>query len=211
MATVYNLRASMISRVVGTDPYCSRQRYFSILIGDVEEKPVNQEYVEHGIYCEGYGIAEVMKHTKMIVKNCGIGDLGEQINTEADYIRNDEDSVILSCTPDGYIGDKDLVEVKAPYFVQDNPVEYIQKYLPQIYFQQYLTGKQGTYACVYQMNNPKVMYIPKNEKYLHEFMLPKIFEFASYLLKGKLDSNFKTKRTHKKSFIYEGELDVQIT
>jgi hypothetical protein len=60
------------------------------------------------------------------------------------------------------------------------------------------------------MNNSTVMYIPKNEKYVHDFMFPKIFEFSTYLLKGEMDKNFKTKRTHKKEFIYDGELDVQV-
>ena len=46
MGKVYNLRASMISRVIGTDAYCSRQNYFEILVGNKDEKPVNQEYTQ---------------------------------------------------------------------------------------------------------------------------------------------------------------------
>jgi len=210
LGKVYNLRASMISRVIGTDAYCSRQNYFEILVGNKDEKPVNQEYTQHGKDCERYGIAEVMLHTGDLVHNCGLDLLGEQINTQADYMSNNDDSVILSCTPDGYIGDNHLVEIKAPYYVQDDAQKYIHRYLPQIYFQQYLTGKDGTWVCVYQMNNSTVMYIPKNEKYVHDFMFPKIFEFSTYLLKGEMDKNFKTKRTHKKEFIYDGELDVQV-
>ena len=36
-------------------------------------------------------------------------------------------------------------------------------------------------------------------------MLPKVKEFANYLLVGELDKNFKTKRNNKEDFIYKGK------
>ena len=205
MGKAYNLRASMISRVIGTDAYCSRQNHFEILVGNKEDKPVNEEYVAHGNECEKYGIAQVMITTGELVRNCGSELLGEQKNTSYVYIGNKEAQVSFSCTPDGYIGEESLVEVKAPYFVQDDFDKYIQRYLPQVYFQQHLTNKKHTYFCIYQMGNSKVFSIPYNKDYVDNFMLPKIKEFANYLLIGELDKNFKTKRNSKEDFIYKGK------
>ena len=195
----------MISRVIGMDAYCSRQNYFEILVGNKEDKPVNEEYVAHGNECEKYGIAQVMITTGELVRNCGSELLGEQKNTSYVYIGNKDVDVSFSCTPDGYIGKESLVEVKAPYFVQDDFDKYIQRYLPQVYFQQHLTFRKHTYFCVYQMNNSKVFSIPYNKDYVDNFMLPKVKEFANYLLVGELDKNFKTKRNNKEDFIYKGK------
>jgi len=229
LGKVYNLRASMISRVIGTDAYCSRQNHFEILVGNKEDKPVNEEYVAHGNECEKYGIAQVMITTGELVRNCGSELLGEQINTEhpieAPYLYGMQGyeerkhsafklipssfgkdvKINLSCTPDGYIGEESLVEVKAPYFVQDDFDKYIQRYLPQVYFQQFLTNRKHTYFCIYQMNNSKVFSIPYNKDYVDNFMLPKVIEFATYLCMSELDKNFKTKRNSKEDFIYKGK------
>lgn len=187
------------------DAYCSRQNYFEILVGNKEERPVNELYVAHGNECEKYGIAQVMLTTGEIVRSCGTELLGEQINTEVFYIGNENTKIVLSCTPDGYVGEDSLVEIKAPYFAQDDMDKYITGYLPQIYFQQYLTKRDHTYVCIYQMDNSRVFRVPYNKDYVDNFMLPKVFEFASYLLKGELDKKFKTKRNSKKDFIYNGK------
>ena len=126
----------MISRVIGMDAYCSRQNHFEILVGNKEDKPVNEEYVAHGNECEKYGIAQVMITTGELVRNCGSELLGEQINTEhpieAPYLYGMQGyeerkhsafklipssfgkdvKINLSCTPDGYIGEerKDLMK-----------------------------------------------------------------------------------------------------
>ena len=198
MVKVYNLRASMIARVIGMDAYCSRQNHFEILVGNKEDKPVNEEYVAHGNECEKYGIAQVMITTGELV--------GEQVNTvKLLGIGSDNIDINLSCTPDGYVGSDGVVEVKAPYFVQDDYHKYITRYLPQVYFQQYLTGRNHTYFCIYQMGNSKVFYIPYNKDYVDNFMLPKIYEFSKDLVKGELDKDFKTKRNSKQDFIYKGE------
>ena len=207
MVKVYNLRASMIARVIGMDAYCSRQNHFEILVGNKEDKPVNEEYVAHGNECEKYGIAQVMITTGELVRNCGTELLGEQVNTvrKLSSISTYNIDINLSCTPDGYVGSDGVVEVKAPYFVQDDYHKYITRYLPQVYFQQYLTGRNHTYFCIYQMGNSKVFYIPYNKDYVDNFMTPKIQEFAEYLVKGELDKDFKTKRNSKQDFIYKGE------
>ena len=205
MVKVYNLRASMIARVIGMDAYCSRQNHFEILVGNKEDKPVNEEYVAHGNECEKYGIAQVMITTGELVRNCGTELLGEQVNTVRLLERSDNMDINLSCTPDGYVGKDGVVEVKAPYFVQDDYDKYITRYLPQVYFQQYLTGRNHTYFCIYQMGNSKVFHIPYNKDYVDNFMTPKILEFAKYLAKGELDKDFKTKRNSKQDFIYKGK------
>jgi hypothetical protein len=214
---VYNLRASQIARVIGNDDYCSRQNHFAILIGDKEDKPVNEEYTSHGNECERYGVAHVMLSTSSVVVNCGSKLLGLQETIEEDYISNDNTLVKLSCTPDGFINERNaVVEIKAPYFKQEDFDKYVKRYLPQVYFQQYLVRRNckdnnadGTYFCIYQMGNTKLFYVPYNEDYITNYMLPKVNEFAKYLLKGGLDKDFLTKRKSKQSFIYNGEVQYE--
>ena len=214
MDKLYNLRASQIARVIGNDDYCSRQNHFAILIGEKDDRPVNEEYTSHGSECERYGVAHVMIATSSVVVNCGSDLLGSQETIQEDYMSNDDTLVQLSCTPDGFIHEENaVVEIKAPYFVQENFDKYIERYIPQIYFQQYLVRKNhkennadGTYFCIYQMDNTKLYYVPYNEDYINNYMLPKVDEFAKYLLKGSLDNDFLTKRKSKESFIYNGEI-----
>ena len=210
----YNLRASQIARVIGNDKYCTRQKHFAILIGEKEDSPVNEIYTSHGKECERYGIAHVMLATSSIVRHCGSSLLGSQITYSTEYMADDKTKIELSCTPDGFINDKDaLVEVKAPYLKREDFDEYISRYLPQIYFQQYLVRKladdnnaDGTYFCIYQKGNTKVYYVPYNSHYVDEFMLPKINEFSKYLLKGSLDKDFLTKRKDAQAFVYKGDV-----
>lgn len=214
MDKLYNLRASQIARVIGNDDYCSRQNHFAILIGEKDDRPVNEIYTSHGHECERYGVAHVMIATQLVVVNCGSDLLGPQETMSYDYMSDDNTTVKLSCTPDGFITEKNaVVEVKSPYYKQEDFDKYVKRYLPQVYFQQYLTRKlkkdnnaDGTYFCIYQKGNTKLYYIPYNEDYINNYMLPKVDEFARYLLKGSLDKDFLTKRKSKQSFIYNGEV-----
>jgi hypothetical protein len=214
LVSLYNLRASQIARVIGNDDYCSRQNHFAILIGEKEDKPVNEMYTSHGHECEKYGVAHVMIATQSLVVDCGSELLGSQFTMTEDYMSTDDTLVQLSCTPDGFIDEKNaVVEIKSPYFVQEDFDKYIKRYLPQVYFQQYLVRRNsrknnadGTYFCIYQKGNTKLYYIPYNEDYINNYMLPKVDEFARYLLKGSLDKDFLTRRKSKESFIYNGEV-----
>jgi len=137
---------------VGHDKYCSRQNYFAILKGEKEEPPINEEFTEHGKFCEPYGVAAVI-----VNRGCWVDSFGkEQWNfCLQDYMKENGTTVDLSCTPDGIIKDLNcLCEIKSPFY--------------------------------------------------------KVEEFSRYLIKGKLDKEFKTKKNSPKDFQYKGKMGLEI-
>jgi hypothetical protein len=208
----YNLRASRIARVVGQDKYCSRQNYFAILKGEKEEPPINEEFTEHGNFCEPYGVAAVMAD-----RGCWVDSFGKEQKNFClqDYMKENETKIELSCTPDGIIKDLNcLCEIKSPFYEVEDTQTYAIKYYPQMQFQLYVANSlgnnyNGVFLCIYQKENTKIFYVPINKDYSDNFMIPKVEEFSKYLIKGQLDKIFKTKRNSPKDFEYKGEMLIQ--
>ena len=209
----YNLRASRIARVVGHDKYCSRQNYFAILKGEKEEPPINEEFTEHGKFCEPYGVAAVI-----VNRGCWVDSFGkEQWNfCLQDYMKENGTTVDLSCTPDGIIKDLNcLCEIKSPFYKVEDTQTYALRHYPQIQFQLYVANTLGnkyvgTFLCIYQKENTKIFYVPINKDYSDNFMMPKVEECSRYLIKGKLDKEFKTKKNSPKDFQYKGKMGLEI-
>lgn len=126
------ITASAISSILGVNPYQSADDQMRVLVRQyhkAEREFKGNEATEHGHKYESVAIGDYEI------------DAGVSVEQDPDFVIH-PDYDWLGCTPDGYVSDEGMVEIKCPYYAK-KPYTLEEKpmYLYQVYLQLVVTGR----------------------------------------------------------------------
>lgn len=169
------ITGSAVGAILGLAPYMSRDDVMRRMVREYHNQP-----------SEFTGNAATQWGTQM--EKVAIGDFeierGHSVE-DAPFVVWDEDW--LGASPDGYIGDDHLIEVKCPYGLRNqNPpmfksIDDQQHYYAQIQIQLLVTNREGCFFWQWSPYGTQSEYVPFDPLWVNE-NLPKLREFyAEYL------------------------------
>ena len=166
---------SVVGAILGLAPYMSRDDVMRQMVREYH----NQEREFKGNAATQWGVA--MEDTAKADFEI---ETGHDV-TDAPFVQWDEDW--LGASPDGYVGENELIEIKCPYSLRNqSPVMFKSiddqpHYYAQIQIQLLVTDCIGCYFFQWSPHGSQSEYVPFDPQWIEE-NLPKLREFyAEYL------------------------------
>lgn len=169
------ITGSVVGAILGLAPYMSRDDVMRQMVREYH----NQEREFKGNAATQWGVA--MEETAKADFEITCGHYVE----DAPFVQWDEDW--LGASPDGYVGDNELIEIKCPYGLRNQSPTIFKSindqphYYAQIQIQLLVTNRVGCYFFQWSPHGSQSEYVPFDPQWIEE-NLPKLREFyAEYL------------------------------
>jgi putative phage-type endonuclease len=170
------LTASDFAAACGLNPYCSRQELWRRKINKTDI--VINERMQWGMDHEQDAINAYEKAT------------GWSVTPPTGLYRHDHKYLGLGCTPDGFVGDLGLIEVKCPQVMyRDIPIYYLTQMVGQLA----ILVREWCEFVVWTPDKLKVWTVNDIDLSAWEWMLPFLEEFVYYLNGEKEPPKWKAK------------------
>ena len=179
------ITGSAVGAILGLNPWAVRNDVMRRMVREYHNQP--SEFTGNSATQWGTAMEDVAIGDFEI--ECGHGV------EEAPFVQWDEDW--LGASPDGYVGDDALIEVKCPYGMRNqNPptfksIDDQPHYHAQIQIQLLVTGREGCYFWQWSPYGTMSEYVPFDPQWVDE-NLPKLREFyAEYLVEREFPNAHK--------------------
>ena len=172
---VGRITASMVGAILGVNPYMTPNDAMRRMVRDAhgaEPEFTGNVATEYGTFHEEGAIQDFEMHTGMKVEPAGFIKMGDW----------------LGVTPDGFVGDAALIEVKCPYGQRDKETPVFKSiseqphYYAQVQVQLYVTQRRHCWFWQWAPNGQCVERVDVDTEWLAENM-PKLEEFYQQYLK----------------------------
>lgn len=150
------ITASIVGAILGVSPFMNKEDAIKILQGTSEFK--GNQATEWGTFNEAGAIAQFEMETGLKVKKA--------------YFVTYEDW--LGASPDGYVSDGSLIEVKCPFGLRNGgdfkSIENQPQYYAQIQTQMLCTNTQKCYFYQWAPFGSNIQIVERDDAYLNEIM-----------------------------------------
>lgn len=163
--------ASKVGAILNIAPFGNRSSVLDDMINPKEQK--SNPALDYGIFHENLAKVDFCLKTGLEIK-------------DADFVISKKYNW-LGASPDGYVSDRRLIEIKCPYSLKDGgefkTLEEQPYYYAQIQVQLYCTGYNEAYFYQWSPNGDKLEIVEYNQKYIDE-ILPILEDFYNDYLRA---------------------------
>lgn len=163
--------ASKVGAILNIAPYGNRASVLDDMINPKESK--SNTALDYGIFHENLAKVDFCLKTGLEIK-------------DADFVISEKYNW-LGASPDGYVSDGKLIEIKCPYSLKDGgdfkTLEEQPYYYAQVQIQLYCTGYKEAYFYQWSPFGDSLEVVEYNQKYIDD-ILPKLEDFYNDYLRA---------------------------